>query len=284
MKPTITFTVNNQVISRDEIKKMERSRYDLVYQELMKKGFSPKVNGKAICLESLPKQSLQDLKEGLAQFREDMGRQKILEIYADDLKKGDVMWHDFAQKSAYRKNLKIGEVEVETHGITLEQFLLFNQSLAKKNNLYLPSTIHPEHYYFEAGPHESQIIIERFGQYKYPVFLSLEQPDKDDTFKPVPLDQDTVFTMRGVTRLMSDKSDTKIVGMHQFKQSKDGMKVKLGVYLPEAVPDEMVSGHQWHLMVEFLNGLEAASQITVKWYQKLMLKVVLAVIRKRNRA
>ena len=83
---------------------------------------------------------------------------------------------------------------------------------------------------------------------------------------------------------MSDKSDTKIVGMHQFKQSKDGMKVKLGVYLPEAVPDEMVSGHQWHLMVEFLNGLEAASQITVKWYQKLMLKVVLAVIRKRNRA
>lgn len=70
---------------------------------------------------------------------------------------------------------------------------------------------------------------------------------------------------------MSDGTDTKIVGMHQFKQSSDGIKVKLGVFVPEAAPKEIVEGHKWHLMVEFQNVLEAAVQEKPNAIQKAAL-------------
>lgn len=44
---------------------------------------------------------------------------------------------------------------------------------------------------------------------------------------------------------------TKLIGVHQLTDTKTGMKVKLGVFLPEGAPEEIAKGHKWHLMVEF---------------------------------
>lgn len=278
----IRFRVDGKEVTQEEIREMELSRYRLVFAELLDKGVTPTLEGRPLTAQDLANMGLSQLTKALAETREALGREKTLQLYAEELAQGDAMWHDIAQNSAYRSNLKPGIVEVETTGISLEQFVLFNKSLEEKDNLYLPSTMHPEHYFFKAGEHGSQIIVERFGQYKYPVYLKLEQPDKGDDYTPVPLDKDTVFAMKGVTRLMSDLSDTKIVDMHQFKQKKDGLKVKLGVYLPEAAPDEMVKGHQWHLMVEFNNALHAAAQIKPNFFQKLVLKLALSRLKRKN--
>lgn len=278
-KYQIIFKVNGKEVSQEAIHNMEKSRYQLVFNELQAKGVKLILNGQPI--HSWENLNLEDMQKCLAETKERLGREKILDLYKEELKKGDHMWRDIAQKSATKSHLKPGIVEVETHGITLEQFMLFNKMLEDKDNLYLPSTVHPEHYYFKTTDSKGQIIVERFGQYKYPVYLSLETGK--DNYLPTPLDKDTTFLMTGVTRLMSDKSDTKIVGMHQFKHSKDGLKVKLGVFLPEAAPDEMIEGHQWHLMVEFNNALHQAAKMKPTFLQKMMLKGALQVIKFRSR-
>ncbi|WP_210135414.1 hypothetical protein [Staphylococcus sp. GDX8P80P] len=275
MNYKITFKVNGKEVSQEEIRHMELNRYQLVFDELFSKGIVPTFKGKEITKDQVSTMSLQDLTQSLAETRENLGRKKTLDLYREELALGDAMWHDFAKYSRSRENLKPGVVEVETEGISLEQFMLLNQSIAKQNNLFLPSTIHPEHYYFEATDNGGQVIVERFGQYKYPVHLNLMQPAKDDKYTPVPVDKDTDFAMTGYTHLASDDSDTKIIGMHQFKNKKKGLVVKLGVYLPEAVPEELVTGHQWHLMVEFNNCLHKAAQIKPNFFQKIIFKLAL---------
>jgi hypothetical protein len=157
---------------------------------------------------------------------------------------------------------------------------MVNRLLAKKNSLEMPSKMHPEHYSFEAGPGGTQIIIERFGMYKYPAYLYLE-PDKSG-YRPIPLDEDTSFAMTGCTRLMSDRTDTKIIGMHQFKKCSEGMDVKLGVFLPEAAPKEMLEGHKWHLMVEFNNCMHLAAEMRPSKLQKAAMDMALKRIQKQQ--
>lgn len=191
-----------------------------------------------------------------------------MELYEEELKAGDEMWHAIADASPSKAELQPGIVKVQTKGISISQFMLENAELAKQNNLYLPSMMHPEHYSFKAEGGD-QIIIETFGMYKYPAYMHLFPAS--DGFTPIPLDDDTSFAMTGYTHLVHDDFDTKIVGMHQFKEREDGLEAKLGVFLPKAAPREMLEGHKWHLLVEFNNCLHAASEIEINSIQELAL-------------
>lgn len=76
-------------------------------------------------------------------------------------------------------------------------------------------------------------MIEEHGQPIYQkIFISL------DAEKTVVPDADTKISMTGDTAtLMSDPSlDIKMYGMHQFKMKKGGLRIKLGVFSPEATP------------------------------------------------
>lgn len=276
----ITFKVDGKIISQEQIREMELSRYHLVFKEMYEHEIVPLFHGIEIPKNAAEKMPLDDLRECLAETRENLGRERIREIYKKDLENGDKMWHEIAQNSVKGKNLQAGLVEVETKGISLEQFMLCNQSIAKNNNLTDASKMHPEHYSFEAGAGGTQIIIETFGMYKYPTYLFLEPSTSTDY--PIPLDEDTLFPMFGKTSLMSDKTDTKIIGMHQMKQRKGGMGVKLGVFLPEAAPKEIVEGHKWHLMVEFNNALHEAAKIKVNPVQKAAIGLALKKMGKDN--
>lgn len=278
----INFITDGRKISLDEIRKVEMSRYQKVFAEFLEREIALDLNGKAYTREDIKSLNLEDAQEVLACAKERLGRDKIRSIYAEDLEKGDAMWKDIAASSPSRKNLQAGIVEVEAKGITLEQFMLCNQGLAKSNNLYLPSKMHPEHYSFEAGPGGTQTIIETFGMYKYPACLHLEPCV--DGYCPIREDADTVMSMVGYTKLMSDGTDTKIIGMHQFKQKDDGIKVKLGVFLPEAAPKEIIEGHKWHLMVEFNNALQSAAWERPTAIQRKMLALAIRKMKKKSSA
>ena len=76
-------------------------------------------------------------------------------------------------------------------------------------------------------------MIEEHGQPIYQkIFISL------DAEKTVVPDADTKISMAGDTAtLISDTSlDIKMYGMHQFKMKKGGLRIKLGVFSPEATP------------------------------------------------
>jgi hypothetical protein len=276
----INFTVDGKKISQEEIREVEMSRYQKVFGELFDRNIVLESNGRTYTREEIDSLDLEEAREVLACTKEKLGREKIRSIYAEDLAKGDEMWKEIAANSRAKENLQAGIVEVEAKGITLEQFMLCNQGLAKANNLYLPSKMHPEHYSFEAGPGGTQTIIETFGMYKYPAYLHLEPCN--DGCRPIQPDEDTTMSMVGYTKLMSDGTDTKIIGMHQFKRSEDGIKVKLGVFVPEAAPKEIVEGHKWHLMVEFNNALESAAQEKPNAIQKKVLGLAIQKMKKKQ--
>lgn len=231
------------------------------------------MDGKQYSAEEAIELPLEEAKELLAQSKEAVGKQGMLDYYKDELLRADKMWEDIAAEADGQKPMKQAIVEVETDNISLIQFILFNQSLAKENNLYLPSKIHPEHYYFEAGKGGTQTIVETFGMYKDPSYLHLV-PGRG-VAKPITPDADTDMVMLGKTLLAHNMQDTKIIGMHQFKGKQNGLHVKLGVFLPQSAPDAILEGHKWHLMVEFNNGLHFASTKKPNWLQKLIVPIAL---------
>ncbi|MGO0154375.1 hypothetical protein ACTL31_02120 [Leuconostoc mesenteroides] len=276
----ITFKVDGKIITEDEIRSVELERYHHVFNVFNQKNIPVKLDGQLYGLESLLNLSLEKAKEALAQTREEIGKEETLKLFRPEIAKSNDMWRYIADESPDPQEFQAGIVEVETENISLSQFLMFNQLLAKKNNLYLPSTIHPEHYYFDANKKGEQTIIETFGMYKEPSYLDL-RPAKDIDY-PIEPDSGVSLVMAGQTFLKSLNTDTKLIGMHQLTRTESGMKVKLGVFLPKATPKEIVEGHKWHLMVEFNNGLHLAAQQHPNTIQTLFLENAIKRMEKKQ--
>lgn len=274
----ITFKVDDRIVPEKEILEMELSRYHHVFHIFDEKNIPISLDGKELSMKKLLALSLNDAKIALAQTREAIGKERTLELFDTEIKLGDDMWKEIANSSKPGINMQKAFVEVETENISLEQFMLFNQQLMKKNNLYLPSTIHPEHYYFDANSKGEQIIVETFGMYRTPSYLDLKPGNKSDF--PVTPTPGVDMVMAGKTYLATDLSDTKMVGMHEMSKTENGMKVKLGVFLPENAPKEIAEGHKWHLMVEFNNGLHIAAQQHSNFLQKKAMNAALKHMKK----
>lgn len=277
----IQFAVGGRDVSEKEIHEMELSRYHHVFDIFSEKGIDIKTDGKVLNLAELKALPLEKAKVALAQTREDIGKEKTLEIFKPEIDRGDQMWEEIAETSPAGTNFQEAYVNVETTNISLIQFMLFNQSLMKTNNLYMPSTIHPEHYYFDADKTGRQVIIETFGMYKDPSYLDLKPGSKDDY--PVTPDKDVDIVMAGKTYLRSNGIDTKMLGMHQLTNTETGMKVKLGVFLPENAPKEIAEGHKWHLLVEFNNGLHIAAQQKPSFIQKKAIEAAIKKVKAKNK-
>lgn len=192
-------------------------------------------------------------------YQKYLQKKGILKLYESKLRESDKMWHAVAAGTAKGRNLQPAYVDVEVEGLTLGDFLVFNQSLNKMTEPALPFRIHSEHCVF-AGIHGGQEVMEMVGQYGEPTYQKLFIHTNAE--KPVELDPDTKMAMVGDGVLMSDQTlDMKMYGMHQFKLRKNGLGIKLGVFFPETAPKEMILGHQEHLVVEFYNSLTFAYQM-----------------------
>lgn len=276
----IKFTVDGKEVTEQEIRDIELERYHHVFNVFHNKQLDIKLNDKVLTFEELMALPLADAKVALAQTREAMGKEKTLEVFKPETDRADKMWEEIANTSELGKNFQEAYVNVETKNISLVQFMMFNQLLMKKNNLYLPSTIHPEHYYFEADKTGKQTIIETFGMYKDPTYMDLRPGGKADY--PVKPDEGVDLVMAGKTYLMNTNEDTKMLGMHQLTQTKDGMKVKLGVFLPESAPKAIAEGHKKHLLVEFNNGSHIAAEQKPSFLQKKALGAAINHMKKKN--
>lgn len=268
----IHFTVNGQPVSEAQIRAVELSRYHHVFKLFDQKGVPVKLNGQPQSLDQLLNLPLATATEVLAQTKEEIGKPAMLELLQPEIERADERWTRYAQESVGQP-LRPAYVEVETKGISLFQFMLFSQELAKNNSLADASRIHPEHYYFDADKTGRQVIVETFGMYQDPAYLDLKPASAD--IYPVTPAPDVDLVMAGKTYLMDSGQDTGIVGMHQLTQTADGMKVKLGVFLPAAAPAEIATSHQQHLLVEFNNGLHIAATKQPSFLQKQAMKLAL---------
>ncbi len=276
----ISFTVDGKAVSQDEIRAMELERYGVALMKISSAGATLLRGEQAITCDEACGLPLDQAKDVLAQSKTAIGRDGMVELLHDSIAQSDAMWKDIAQSSPGRQNLQVGIVEVHAKSITLPMFMLVNQRIAKKNNLDGPSRIHPEHYSFLAGAGGTQTIIETFGMHGEPSYLRLEP--MSDGWTPIAPDADTVMSMLGSTYLANGRTDTKVIGYHQFKQCNDGLKVKLGVFLPQAAPKAMLEGHKWHLLVEFNNALHAAAQERPNLVQSIVLNAAIKRMKRKG--
>ncbi|HHF7038971.1 TPA: hypothetical protein ACPQXP_001658 [Streptococcus mutans] len=256
---SIKMTLNGRVLTREWIEAKELERTHHVFREMTELGAEFTYKDKPAVLDDLLALPLEAAKETLIETKLALGKEGILKLYESKLRESDKMWHAVAAGTAKGRNLQPAYVDVEVEGLTLGDFLAFNQSLNKMTEPALPFRIHPEHCVF-AGIHGGQEVMEMVGQYGEPTYQKLFI--HTDAEKPVELDTDTKMAMVGDGVLMSDQTlDMKMYGMHQFKLRKNGLGIKLGVFFPETAPKEMILGHQEHLVVEFYNSLTFAYQM-----------------------
>ncbi len=276
----INFSVDGRMVSQNEIRIKELERYRVAFKKMTDAGATLLGEIGAISCEEACDLPLEKAKDALARSKAAIGRQGMVDLLHDSIAQSDAMWKEIARSSPCRKNLQAGIVEVHAKGVTLPQFMLVNQKNAKANNLEGPSRIHPEHYSFFAGAGGSQTIIETFGMYGEPSYLYLKTVN--DGWTPIAPDADTAMTMLGSTYLANGKIDTKVIGYHQFKPCNDGIKVKLGVFLPQAAPEAMLEGHKWHLLVEFNNALDAAAKERPSFIQSIVFNAAIKRMKRRG--
>lgn len=257
----LKFIIDGKEVAQEEIRAVEFSRYKKVIDEFMSLGESVTYEGTPLTREDMDHIDLEKAKEALAETKERLGNDAIKELYKEKLERSDAMWREIAEKSPARENLQSCIVEVEAKGLTIQDFAVYFKQIEEKGGLAMASKIHPEHYYGKMVP-GVQTIIETFGMYKEPSYWRLEI--SNDGYKPIELDADTAMAMTAAITLASDGTDINVTAMHQFKPTPDGLKIKLGVFVPEAAPKEMIEGHKWHFAVEFNNVLHFAAELTNK--------------------
>lgn len=256
---SIKIMLNGQELTKEWVEAKELERTHHVFQEMGELGARFVYQRQAISLDKLLELPFAKAKEALIETKLALGKEGILKLYEAKLQESDAMWRSIVANTVKGRNLQPSYVDVEVEGLTLGDFLAFNQSLNKMMDPALPFKIHPEHFVF-AGVHGGQEVMEMVGQYGEPTYQKLFiHPDAE---KPVALDPDTKMAMVGDGVLMSDQTlDMKMYGMHQFKMRSGGLGIKLGVFFPDTAPKEMILGHQEHLAVEFYNSLTFAYQM-----------------------
>ena len=267
-------------VSEEQIRQTEIKSYQKVFREFDHKNIPILLDGKWLSADEVENLELSQMKKALGQTKENIGRSNLRRLYEQELKSSDEIWKNIADNSREKENLQPIFVEAEVTGISLQQFMVCNHEIAKINNLKLPSEIHPEHYSFETGTGGNKISMERIGLQENPAWILSEIAK--DRYYPVKPDADTTLSVVWYTKLMSDKSDTKLVGMHQFKQTENGMNAKLGMFYPEAAPKAMLEEQQWHMIVEVYNLMHYAYGLKPKKGQAMAVNAAVHYAKRKN--
>lgn len=212
------------------------------------------LDGKGVSQEEVLKKELERSREALVLLKHKLGPKRLRELLTEETKLGNADFSQWAEASADGK-YKEAAVNVEVKGLTKEVFMKWFAEQNRQQNDASLLGANPEHYLIKADGH-SQELIETIGFYEHPIhgilkFMPVEQADV-----PRHEEYDTRMYVEGV--FLDSGKDMKIKAMHEFANTDAGMKVRLCVYLPEKTPDQVVIGHQWHLLIEFSNWLNMA--------------------------
>lgn len=255
----IDITIDGKKFTAKDVRDLEFNRIRHVFTELNQLGGTLyDSNGNQITLNKALSFDFEEAKTALVQTKVTLGPDQILELYKEKLEESDNLWREISANTVKGRNMQHAFVEVDVDGVTLGDFITYNQQLNKSGDTTAPFYIHPEHFVF-LPKDGGQYVMETVGMYKEPVYQFIKITP--DAKKPIPEDADTKLSLvADAGHLVSDKTDNMMMGMHQFKMKKNGMKIKLGIFFPENAPKEMVDGHKYHLAVEFFNVITYAGQ------------------------
>ncbi|RGD60631.1 hypothetical protein DR950_25225 [Kitasatospora xanthocidica] len=177
-------------------------------------------------------------------LKQRLGDTRTRELLTPDTTAADTALTTWAQASAGRWRTAV--TELTATGIDARTFLTWWQTRLHSGDRTALLAANPEHYLADSTGDRVE-IIETLGTTPTRFFLHFHDTPGNTTF-PVRI---------GGTGTLADGTEVLHV-MHEFADTPDGLRIRLTVQFPEAAPDLLPIGHQWHFACEFTNWLQAA--------------------------
>lgn len=259
MSFSVKMTIDGKEIRYEDIYAHEVERAKTAMGVLHEVGGILCLNGSPISTEEMDNLSDSDVIRACNQSKRATGMDNILRMMKPMIEDGDRSWKEIAEKSAYKENLKSLFVEVELRGLKKKDITVLPKAFLGLSNEDLAFALHPEHYYFRKAIRKNgveQYLVETLGEYK-PFFAILETSFKSllpGAWTPCELDPDTMRAALAELYLYDGRVPIKLFAMHQIKPKKGGVNIKLGLFVPEATPDEVLENHANHFCIEFHNA------------------------------
>ncbi|MEV7782915.1 hypothetical protein [Kitasatospora sp. NPDC088351] len=183
-------------------------------------------------------------------LKQRLGDDRTRELLAPDLASADTAMAGWLHASDGRWRTAV--TELTATGIDARRFLTWWQGRLHAPDRAALLAANPEHYLADSTGERVE-IIETIGAGPLRFFLRFH----DGVPIAGPGHQDYPVRIGG-TGTLADGSEVLRV-MHEFADSPDGLRIRLTIEFPEAAPESVAVGHQWHFACEFANWLEAAA-------------------------
>jgi hypothetical protein len=133
------------------------------------------------------------------------------------------------------------------------KFVDFYWDAVKNNDEVELLRAHPDHFVQRIGPDGRHEVLETNGGSPVAAHFFVDYGDVATLVTPV--DREFPGQIAGVARAQG----IPIGGVrHQFRDTEGGFHARLTVEFPVTTYRHMITGHSWHLAIEFCNWIEAA--------------------------
>lgn len=181
-------------------------------------------------------------RRALALLKEKLGRERLLELLADEIAEGDAFLREHLKRS--NGDGATGTTSLRAHGLTAGQFTSWLASAFAREDVMLAGN--PEHYSIHAEPGANVNIVETLD-------------DKVCSFYMRPYDASVIVDQglpaekpagRRSHMLLADGT---VVGSiaNAFDDETDGFTARLSVTLPATCAPKVIEQHLEHFAVEF---------------------------------
>lgn len=233
--PIVT-EIRDRKIARDEVLRYENQRINAAAKKL---GIAAPTRG-----------DVEERREAFLQNKLALGNDEILRRLKRDRTMAGAIAKSTAKVSA-RRRLSVTDLYVPAG--SAQQFIDFFWQCVHNNDEKALLGAHPDHFVQRIGADGRHEVLETTGGSPLAAHLFLNYEDTSSLVTPI----DPAFPgqIAGVARV-----DGIAVGgiRHQFRDTPPGFHARLTVEFPLPTIGHMISGHRWHLAVEFSNWIEAA--------------------------
>ena len=185
--------------------------------------------------------------------RVDLGTDKLLSLYKDEIARTDQMWKEivaeFKEGDPYQNcitHMKVSGVTMDELGEGLMLAMAGHDSSLAAN---------PEHY-GHVMANDVPTGFEGMGLFGGPNLMRINFAP--DIHVPLEIEADWLPFTIGYSEL-GDGTDMHTIAAHYIKETAEGIEMLLTVFFPQGTPKELVDGHKVHLASEFLGLVKIAA-------------------------
>ncbi|MDR6861417.1 hypothetical protein [Variovorax guangxiensis] len=208
-------------------------------------------NGETVSQDTIRRMEVRRARHMMSLLMDKLGAEGMAKLFAKELEESD------AKKEAWAAASKGEWVESRATALVSEgnsaEFLNWVRTGYSGANGMAMQRAHPEHLGKLALEGGVIGILEIAGHTAMPSLLRLEVLP-DDAELPVPMDP--AFPHRWLGRGVCRNGQTFAYMAHQLRDTPSGFEARFIVWWGAAAPQDLVSGHVDHLMVEWANWLQ----------------------------